>query len=338
MKTPLLVVGMPRSGTTWVGEILSTASGVHYLFEPDNEKISPAAWYYKEKLHRFPYLVATEEAPPYAALWRAILSGALINPIYTILEKYFRQQTFGVETHIGDKTGFSYTDGTFNGVAPSGRSVTFDVRRRRFFAHAVRLTTGSKLPRKNSDQLIVKSVHSPLALDWLTAHFDVQIVVVLRNPYSLFASLKRMRMPDGNRNLLSQTTLRTDLQDFLDAPYSFGSSEATAVAVQTALMLKILAQQIERHANWPVISHDRLCVDTESHYRRLFNTLQLPWSEATDARLSALNQAGTGFAPARLTELQPTRWRSELDDCEVAEVDKWIAHFELTDFLDDYVY
>ena len=67
---PILIVGLPRSGTTWVGEVLSSARNTYYVFEPDNEGLSPLAWLCKKDIHRFPYLVAKDESADYHLLWR----------------------------------------------------------------------------------------------------------------------------------------------------------------------------------------------------------------------------------------------------------------------------
>ena len=37
----VLVAGLPRSGTTWVGEVLGRTAGARYLHEPDNHLVRP---------------------------------------------------------------------------------------------------------------------------------------------------------------------------------------------------------------------------------------------------------------------------------------------------------
>ena len=34
MQKPILITGIPRSGTTWVGNIIPSAPGVGYIYEP----------------------------------------------------------------------------------------------------------------------------------------------------------------------------------------------------------------------------------------------------------------------------------------------------------------
>ena len=74
-KRPILIVGLPRSGTTWIGQVLSSADRVEYVYEPDNERRSVLAWICKSEMHRFPYFTAGDVTMPYDVLWRAILTG-----------------------------------------------------------------------------------------------------------------------------------------------------------------------------------------------------------------------------------------------------------------------
>ena len=50
----VLVAGLPRSGTTWVGEVLGRTAGARYLHEPDNHLLRPEAWWAKRRLGPYP--------------------------------------------------------------------------------------------------------------------------------------------------------------------------------------------------------------------------------------------------------------------------------------------
>ena len=52
----VLVAGLPRSGTTWVGEVLGRTAGARYLHEPDNHLVRPDAWLAKRRLGPYPEL------------------------------------------------------------------------------------------------------------------------------------------------------------------------------------------------------------------------------------------------------------------------------------------
>ncbi len=337
---PILIVGLPRSGTTWIGSILSSVPGTSYVFEPDNEKLSPAAWLCKRKLHRFPYLTAQDEARDYAPLWRAALKTRLIHhPAYKLLKRRFARLTFALEAEIGERCGWRYTDAFYRHVRPGVRP--YRVATHPLVAGLTWLLLRTALPRRDGTRRIVKSVHSLLSLDWLAARFSLQIVVVLRNPYSLYASYKRLRMPDAFRNLMHQARLRRDLSRYL--PTSLTSTvqwevspSPEAVIQQIVLTYRILSVMLARHPAWIAVSHDRLCM-TDRLWRELFERLSLPWGDHVTTRLASLDRPGEGFAPKRVTRQQPFRWRQELTPQEQAMIAREIKRFSLDEWMERYV-
>src|SRR5581483_1257337 len=72
----ILVIGPPRSGTTWVEQVLGRAAGARVVHEPDNETCSPFALRAKATLGRFPVLAAGDRAPlAYFELWSRAFEG-----------------------------------------------------------------------------------------------------------------------------------------------------------------------------------------------------------------------------------------------------------------------
>jgi Sulfotransferase family len=64
---PILVTGMPRSGTTWVGRVLCAGNGAGYVNEPFNLSTSPGTMRVPVD-HWFPYVTADNENAILAAL------------------------------------------------------------------------------------------------------------------------------------------------------------------------------------------------------------------------------------------------------------------------------
>jgi hypothetical protein len=64
---PILITGMPRSGTTWVGRVLCAGNGAGYLNEPFNLATSPGT--IRVPLdHWYPYVTAENEGEIFGAL------------------------------------------------------------------------------------------------------------------------------------------------------------------------------------------------------------------------------------------------------------------------------
>jgi hypothetical protein len=157
-------------------------------------------------------------------------------------------------------------------------------------------------------------------------------VVVLRNPFALYASYRRMRMPDALRNVLYQGSLRRMLElripDLRDRERAIDDP----IAFQTGLLTRVLLWQLERNPDWVRVSHDELCADPEARFRALFHALDLPWTAATAGRIRARNAAGSGFRPDRIAAVQPDKWRKELSESERRAVERTIEAFGLDGF------
>src|SRR5437868_6400530 len=66
----VLVVGVPRSGTSWIGYVLSRAPGAIYVNEPDSPEVNPSAAGIRSGVWEHGSLGRDDEAPPeYEALW-----------------------------------------------------------------------------------------------------------------------------------------------------------------------------------------------------------------------------------------------------------------------------
>src|SRR3974390_1628017 len=72
---PIVIVGLPRSGTTWTLRVLGTSPGAIKTLEPDHEEKFAAAIHAKRKLGRYPSLEPGQRAAAYRSLWEWILAG-----------------------------------------------------------------------------------------------------------------------------------------------------------------------------------------------------------------------------------------------------------------------
>lgn len=331
----ILITGLPRSGTTWVGEVLSAAPNTRYLFEPDNEKISPVAWLCKNSFHRFPYLVPGEDGGSYERLWRAILSDGMDRfHVNRLLKLFLNRKISSVERHIGEKCAHVQTDMRLNDVVPIAPAFGPDGNLLFSLAARAGMGKGSIIP---GSRLIVKSVHTPLCLEWLTRKFNLKVLIVLRNPYSLYASYLRMNMPDGFRNPLSQERLLNDFKDSLPERAFKLNGPADAVAFQIAFMYRVIDEQISRNGNWVLTSHDRICSDPVSWFMEIYKQLGIDWPKNALAKLTKLNGEGNGYTPTRIASQQPTKWKKELDKADIEAIEYWVNEFQLEDFFERHV-
>jgi hypothetical protein len=153
----VLVAGLPRSGTTWIGEVLGRTAGARYLHEPDNHLVRPEAWWAKRRLGPYPEFHAGADGAEYERLWRvAFAGGPRRSPLYA-------------GARILQRAG-----------APrvSGRLAS------------------RKRPRTAPGPLVVKSVHCARSVEWIADRFGPAVVLVERHPFGVIASWRKLGWDD----------------------------------------------------------------------------------------------------------------------------------------------
>ena len=153
----VLIAGLPRSGTTWVGEVLGRTAGARYLHEPDNHLVRPEAWWAKRRLGGYPELRPGDDGGDYERLWaRAFAGGPRPSPLYS-------------GARILQRAGAPRVSG--------------------------RLASRQR-PRPAPGPLVVKSVHCARSLEWAAERFDPAVVVVERHPFGVIASWRKLGWDD----------------------------------------------------------------------------------------------------------------------------------------------
>jgi hypothetical protein len=153
----VLVAGLPRSGTTWVGEVLGRTAGARYLHEPDNHLVRPDAWWAKRRLGPYPELRPGDDGGDYERLWAlAFVGGPRPSLLYA-------------GTRVLQRAGAPQVSG--------------------------RLASRQR-PRLPVGPLIVKSVHCARALEWAVDRFGPAVVVVERHPFGVISSWRKLGWDD----------------------------------------------------------------------------------------------------------------------------------------------
>ncbi len=303
---PVLLVGVPRSGTTWAGRVLSAAPATHEVTEPDNEGWSAPAIASKRGLGRFPVLAPGDRAPAYRRLWRWVFDGAPSNT---------RLQIGGRALHRLDEEARQRLVGGHR--APVGRIIGTLSRPPR-----------PAEPRADRPAVVAKSVHSPLALEWLAAEFDVQVVVLLRHPAAIYSSWIELDLPDADRGLDRDPAVQRRLVQPLGLPQP-GPGQAERSIWQLGVLLCALEDAVSRHPDWHVRTHEDLCEDPTAAFGSLYRDLGLAWTTRAEDFLAASDRPGSGFATLRPTAELPGAWESRLSGAQVDELRRVLGGFPL---------
>lgn len=302
---PLLLVGPPRSGSTWVEQVLGCTANAHAIHEPDNEATDPFAFRAKTVLGRYPVLTEDDPAPSeYAELWEHAFAGQIHGPdprwlAARVLLKHGRTNVKA-----------SYRD---------HRPLTAGLR-------VMKALAAPPSHRRGVHQVIVKSVHAPLSIEWIARRFAPEIVIIRRNPFNIVASYAQLGWLDSR--LDAHPGLRDGVAGFSWVPsLDPAASPLSRVTWQVGLFTSALELAARRHPGWHVVSHEALCRDPEGGFRTLCDEVGLGWTPEATAFLSASNRPGEGLVTNRVAAEQPDRWRRRLTPEQADEVADVLSRF-----------
>lgn len=307
----VLVAGIPRSGTTWVGRVLGHAEAAHYVHEPDNHLVRPEAWWAKRELGPHPRLRPGEPAPDYARLFAAAFAGGTDRPslrytgariLHRCIPRRDRRALRGPAAAIQLLRGLvEPSPGRGDGPAPEvgpGPRVT-----------------------------VVKSIFCARSLEWLADRFEPEVVVVNRHPFAVISSWARLGWSgflDADPQAVAQC--RADLG--VDPPGP-GAAWLDRAAWHFGFLSTLLGQAVARHPEWQVLSHEKLCADPEADFTALCHRIGLVFGAEARDFLVGSNRPGRGYSTNRVWSEQAVRG-NRLEPAEQERVTEMLSRFPTT--------
>ena len=306
---PIFITGVPRSGTTWIANILGSAKGVRLLSEPDNEKYSFIGRIWKKSLHRFPFADSENGAISLIKFYQKIFSGAyprnrsLVNHF---LNGVFQYNALKNESHIFEK------EDEISNTEIESRSINF------LTTLLYCLTADVWNP---FDRLLIKSVHSGLCLPVINNHFNPDMVLVFRHPANIISSYTELKIEDANRNIFRRPELSNFLKNYQDKirvlndPLSF-------MGLQIGIFYHLWEKALETHNQWIETSHEDLCEDSVEKYKSLFDQLNIVWDSSAQNWIEKMNQPGEGFKTYRIAKDLKDKWKKRLNTDQIIKIQK----------------
>lgn len=293
----ILVAGIARSGSSWVIDALRATPGTKCWYEPDNIDADPMG---KKPVGSsgfgpYPMISPGDDGGVHKNLWDVIYKGRvpvarrgnLLMPLAKPLMKLPKPILHPL-----------FRVGTAIFAAMPG----------------------------GSDRVAVKSVFTAFCLDWLAQQYDLKVVVLQRNPLSIVASWRDLKIPLFD--LSTRPRLIKEYGDrYIGDPPKEEDSELTKIAWQIGLVTMAMGDSLDRHPEWLLVDHEDLCVEPVAKFKILCERLSIPWSEGVEHFLDSSNRPGEGFEPIRVTSEQIDKWRKRLTAEEVEEISGVLSRF-----------
>lgn len=241
------VTGAPRSGTTFIGSILSTPLRVDYIHEPFNPDCGMPSV-------DQPFLYLRDED--------------------SRLPKYMPDITALFEYRASLRTGYYPRDSRLKKFAKS-----IVGSRGSFYYRLARLN-----PFHNA--AVIKDPIGCLLTSFLYRHFGVRPLIVLRHPVTFVASVLRLGWTPTLEPLLRQRELIEDyLQADLHELRSAGTDVVELAATQWKALHTVLLNQADQHSDWNVIRLEDVSENPVQRFRELYQYFDLPWSGHVERRV-----------------------------------------------------
>jgi hypothetical protein len=249
----IYVTGVPRSGTTFVGKVLSLPLVVDYIHEPFNPQcgmVGLERWY--------PYVRATIDTE--------------------------EMQTF----HAIVKNLFSY-DFEFKKYIP---------RQDPWQRKIIKRIVGSRgefylrlaKPNPFHQAAVIKDPIGNLLTEYLYHNFQVKPIIIVKHPLSFIASLKRVNWwIQPSWIIENQPELVEDyFGDELNSLNRQYDSLVEGSAAYWRATYKVLLEQASKYPDWQVITIEEISNDPLKVFQKLYNHLDLPWSNLVESKIIKL--------------------------------------------------
>lgn len=267
IKNWIFVTGAPRSGTTFVGQILSTPIAVDYIHEPFNPGCGiPGIG------ARYSYV-------------RPSLDSAEMQRYHAMTRRIFSYD-FTLKTNVDptDSRGRKLIKALVGSRGP------FHLRLAK--------------PNPFHRAAIIKDPTGLFLTEYLYKTFDVKPVILVKHPISLVASFRRVGWQPLMAYFKNQPYLIEDY--FADRPTLFNDDHGSLVqqvATFWTIAYKVLLEQANSYPDWQVILHEELCEQPVSTLQQLYKAVGLSWSTSIERKVKKLTQ-GNSSAEAKAGKVQ----------------------------------
>jgi hypothetical protein len=298
---PVVVTGIPRSGTSWVGKMLQASGELVYINEPLNPQHPPG---------HSPGVLRATVSHGYQYITESNEDGWL-EPF---------QDTLQLRYHVGAELRRNRSH--------------YDL------ARMARYTTTFLVGRLRGKRALLDDPYAMLASEWLARRLGCQVVVLVRHPAAIVGSWRRLGWTTDLGELLGQTMLMGDwLEPFrpeMEALAAAPDDVDGRVSLLWRLLYLVVAEYERRCRALSIVRYEDLSAEPLRGFADLYAALGIGFDErarravmrSTSGNVTgrahrwSLSRSGlskTAYRPLD-SRAKMLTWRSGLDDDQVARV------------------
>lgn len=308
MNLPLILLfGMPRSGTTWIGKIFDSHPDTLYRHEPDS----------RGTLNTLPLFAAASDAENYRGF----------------LEKYveqlpaIRDEKVSASLPVFAKSYYTSTQFALR------KMLIFITKAVSRFLGAMPVFDMLNIARHPSIRLVWKSIESLGRLGVLARVFpDARCVIIFRHPCGYVASVLRGEATekfegdtpssedwDIYRMLLNLDSAK---QHALELSMIQSMTPVERLALKWALYYEYALAQTAGMENVMTVRYEDFCERPQEETRKVFRHCGLLWSSATERFIasSTTRENAEYYSVFKDSEAAAWKWKKELATSDIEQI------------------
>ena len=308
----LLIFGMPRSGTTWLGKIFDSHPNVLYLHEPDSEK----------QLKRVPLLVTNNYYSNYRKLIWEYCSNLLSKCTTRVNGK----------TPFFNKSYLSTIQYLFFKLNLLGAKVLEK------FGLTIAIWNPYVSNVSNNVVVVWKSIESCGRLGLImNALQDCKTIYIIRHPCGQIASVLKGEESGKFSSDVSASNDYALIESLLNSKYSMQNDltleeikkmdPIARLAVRWVLFNEQALEDIELSGvRGMIIRYEDICVDPTHEIKKMFNFAGLKWNNQTKKFIehSISNHSSAYYSVFKNPEAAMSKWKTFFTNDEIDIIKKII--------------
>lgn len=250
-RKPILVTGAHRSGTTWVGKVLSASPDIGYIEEPFN----PGCRHYDRGTckarfdYYWTYVTEENEGQYYADI------ASTLEFRYHLLAQLRRvaRNKSGLRTTVKGYSSFALNRYVYNA------------------------------------RPLVKDPIALFSTEWMAKKFNMDVVILIRHPAAFVSSIKRMNWPHYFAHFLEQPLLIRDYLSPLEGEirqFATGDHDIIDEAILLWRMFYYFVHRLrETRDDFIYIKHEELSRRPAEEFRILFDRLNIEFTPRIESMI-----------------------------------------------------
>ena len=261
---PILVTGMPRTATSWVGKMLEASGALVYVNEPLNPQHPPGrspGVLRADVEHAFQYISEENER-----VWLPAFRDTVRLRFHPLAELRRNHRPYDL-------------------------------------LRAVKYTAGFALGRLRGRRALLDDPYAVFAAPWLARRVGCRVVVTVRDPVATVSSWRRLGWAPRLAEMLAQPALVRDrLGRFapeLEAALADGADGVERAGLLWRVIYGTVAGYRAEIPGLEVVRHEDLSADPVPSFAALYGRLALPFGPEAERAIVAATSAGSGGGAMR---------------------------------------